>query len=771
MGWAGGEGTAVDVHWQDPSPKPKSPVVQRVTPLSEAAEERLYTTARQVVRTRRGPSVDKAERTRGFGSSSPSRTGPGSRLHADDSREPVVGLAKKRDSPVASPTQKLTTAVSVRKAPDSVSTPDVEPSKPPSPTNKASINRRNSKRKTKIDSTKNRDESDKDLYGVPLLAAAERPTAAVAGVGAALLDSDDVARDATDSPIIVASNVSSQEKEQPEDNPEGVRQAEQAPDLEVDPGAQLEVELEPEPEPEPEQQSGDDVSGPGKYRVLATTTVRKEADTTSKKVGEFNKGTVIDVVHVVKSCNGLTMLQTVTAPNGKRHGGWVKSVTSKGKVLLEFLGPVPNPALTRSEQSESLVQAAVHPKRDDPILLPQSGEVEPDSDLEEPSPVRAPSAARVADPVDEKVRKAILGEAIAAATQDEVLLDEEDIVEVELDDGNPRRATTEHTAGERLLVADNLSSDELLSRMENFLNFDSAVDSADNALDSTEAWATHYAHNTPEPDKAVEAAPASPDLQPSTTPERATTITISVMCPLDYELGHPVTIDTDYGPVVVTAPAGVEPGDMFEAEVAVHNDGVTTELREDRPSPVGSLEDLYGQMQAAGSPQPTDDGESAREAKAIGDASEEERFRAEQNALGLGSFSSSDSGDEQPQQLQQPPLETEEIEVDDQNHRRISVVCPDDVLPGQDLVVEGPDGREILIQIPSGVTAGDEFEVDVSAVDTLMAVSSAQTMTVVVPAGIGGGESMIVELPDGRELEVVVPDGVIAGEEFEFEFE
>ena len=117
---------------------------------------------------------------------------------------------------------------------------------------------------------------------------------------------------------------------------------------------------------------------------------------------------------------------------------------------------------------------------------------------------------------------------------------------------------------------------------------------------------------------------------------------------------------------------------------------------------------------------------------------------------------------------------TQDLEVDGHHPRksqcRMSVVCPE-VLPGQDLLVEGPDGREILIQVPSGVTAGDEFEVDVSAVDTLVSVSSAQTMTVTVPDGIAGGESLLVETPDGRELEVVVPDGLIAGEEFEFEYE
>ena len=85
--------------------------------------------------------------------------------------------------------------------------------------------------------------------------------------------------------------------------------------------------------------------------------------------------------------------------------------------------------------------------------------------------------------------------------------------------------------------------------------------------------------------------------------------------------------------------------------------------------------------------------------------------------------------------------------------------------------MEGPDGRDVVVTVPSGVVPGDQFEVDVGAVGTLLSVSSAETMTVTVPENSGGGQTILVETPDGQELEVKVPDGLVAGEDFEFEFD
>lgn len=84
---------------------------------------------------------------------------------------------------------------------------------------------------------------------------------------------------------------------------------------------------------------------PGKYLVLATATVRAGPDPDSEKVGEHKAGTVIEVVQEAVNSSGLTVVQTITPPQGLMRGGWVKHVTSKGKLLLEQVGeqaaPVP----------------------------------------------------------------------------------------------------------------------------------------------------------------------------------------------------------------------------------------------------------------------------------------------------------------------------------------------------------------------------------------------------------------------------------------------
>jgi len=333
------------------------------------------------------------------------------------------------------------------------------------------------------------------------------------------------------------------------------------------------------------------------------------------------------------------------------------------------------------------------------------------------------------------------------------------------------------------------------------------------------------------------------------------------MCPFSHEAGQPITIDTDNGPVAVHAPDGIEPGDMFEAVIDVGVAGAA--------SPSGSLDDLYEQMQSAGSPQSTTvpaspsaadavdasteeaavdegnvgDGDNGGEPRpdldigkwldslnadpdiedafleaeidTLGDLAEvattkealesylptselqlegwkevsrihrstaadndddgdrevvkdstssmtedEERFRAEQKALGLGSSSDSADGQDQDQQDQ-----------DAAGSSMMSIICPEGSRPGQSIVVEGPDGKDIEVLVPTDVKGGDVFEVDVSAVGRLVSVSSAQTMTVTVPDGVSAGDPILITAPDGTDLEVVVPDGLGAGEEFEIEID
>ena len=69
--------------------------------------------------------------------------------------------------------------------------------------------------------------------------------------------------------------------------------------------------------------------------VISTATLRAGPESSSAKIGEHSKGTVIEVVQEITNGKGLTVLQTITPPSGSSHGGWLKVMTSKGRALVK----------------------------------------------------------------------------------------------------------------------------------------------------------------------------------------------------------------------------------------------------------------------------------------------------------------------------------------------------------------------------------------------------------------------------------------------------
>eukprot|EP01043_Picozoa_sp_COSAG02_P022485 COSAG02_NODE_1170_length_14123_cov_9.614946_10_plen_761_part_00 len=81
-------------------------------------------------------------------------------------------------------------------------------------------------------------------------------------------------------------------------------------------------------------------SGPqsiGKYRVLGKCTVREGKSGETTKLGEYPKGTILDIVEEAVNANGLAVVRTTTRTGSGALGGWVKIRTAKGKLLLEKL--------------------------------------------------------------------------------------------------------------------------------------------------------------------------------------------------------------------------------------------------------------------------------------------------------------------------------------------------------------------------------------------------------------------------------------------------
>jgi hypothetical protein len=110
--------------------------------------------------------------------------------------------------------------------------------------------------------------------------------------------------------------------------------------------------------------------------------------------------------------------------------------------------------------------------------------------------------------------------------------------------------------------------------------------------------------------------------------------------------------------------------------------------------------------------------------------------------------------------------------TDTEDSDTILVTCPDGVTAGEVLVITCPDGREVDIDVPEGVSAGQEFEVFVgelsSSSDNEEEDEEEQhVMVVLCPAGKQAGDVVVIETVDGLEVEVEIPPGVNAGDEFE----
>ena len=209
----------------------------------------------------------------------------------------------------------------------------------------------------------------------------------------------------------------------------------------------------------------------------------------------------------------------------------------------------------------------------------------------------------------------------------------------------------------------------------------------------------------------------------------------------------------------VPVPEGAEPGNSFEVFLSelnmepaveesreVHTDSVaTSELREwlathqldvyaDR-----LLEDGYDDLQVLHA---LDNGEQATVAAEAGMGKEETaRFQSAIRddkagvAQALAAIGVVPPGTD-PVEIEDaaPADEVEEVEEDEEggggnethaeqqvseqdqdgeageNAAALVVVCPEDVGPGEVIIVEDPDGNEVEIEIPEGVNPGDEFE-------------------------------------------------------------
>jgi hypothetical protein len=106
----------------------------------------------------------------------------------------------------------------------------------------------------------------------------------------------------------------------------------------------------------------------------------------------------------------------------------------------------------------------------------------------------------------------------------------------------------------------------------------------------------------------------------------------------------------------------------------------------------------------------------------------------------------------------------------------MAIECPEGVEPGQALIVGGPDGQDVEVIVPEGVGPGDTFEVDVggggeeeeeAAEGQEDWTPRSGVMDITVPDGVEPGQALLVTAPNGEDVEVIVPEGLGPGDTFQ----
>jgi len=90
----------------------------------------------------------------------------------------------------------------------------------------------------------------------------------------------------------------------------------------------------------------------------------------------------------------------------------------------------------------------------------------------------------------------------------------------------------------------------------------------------------------------------------------------------------------------------------------------------------------------------------------------------------------------------------------------IQVVVPHNLPPDRKIIAATPDGQRIQIVVPANMQAGQKMQVKIPA----PSAAAQQQMNVQIPAGVAPGQRLRVKTPDGKLIEVVVPQGMRAGQ-------
>ncbi|CAK9079514.1 unnamed protein product [Durusdinium trenchii] len=105
----------------------------------------------------------------------------------------------------------------------------------------------------------------------------------------------------------------------------------------------------------------------------------------------------------------------------------------------------------------------------------------------------------------------------------------------------------------------------------------------------------------------------------------------------------------------------------------------------------------------------------------------------------------------------------------------LSISVPPNISAGQKIAVKVPDGRELTLMVPANLQHREDLQLEfdvaagqlkpVALPEASEATSSEEVFQIQVPCGVHSGQMVNIQVPDGRQLPLIIPPGKQPGDD------